>query len=224
MAFMVERFAYIMALAHITMGAESDDWVQHDAAKLFPIAKASRTTGCVHEMFQLIPQVSIVARRRSSEASYQTSLEYDSLQAILQSWRPTSTDEIENKCGHLYQQALLVYLASVLDCQEVNYAGYSEQVQASFDSFIPFLETISPDSPISRTLCWPLAIFGSCAQTQEHRSIITQKLDILSTLYPAHSLRETKVLLEKLWASPASRSPLDLETLMEKEKMTVLFF
>lgn len=106
MAFVIERFAYTMALAHITMGAESDSWVQRDAATLFPMASASVTTGCVYELFQLIPEVSIIARRQASEACNEgvlvpTLSDFKRLHTTIRSWQPTLADDIGNSCGKL---------------------------------------------------------------------------------------------------------------------------
>ncbi|KAF3798174.1 Transcriptional activator protein UGA3 [Colletotrichum gloeosporioides] len=66
-AFLKERCAYIMTLAHISMGQESDQWVQDDIPQLFPMSEAEPESqfmsGCVHQLFGLVPIVSVVARR-----------------------------------------------------------------------------------------------------------------------------------------------------------------
>lgn len=219
-----------MVLAHITMGSESDDWVLHDAATLFPMMRALASSGCVHELFQLIPRVSILARQLAMETqlgvvSDCVLSEYMALRAIVSSWQPDSDDEIHSLCGRLYQQALLVYLASSAQIQgEAAPAGYSEEVQDAFETFIPFLESVPPEASISTTLCWPLAIFGSCAQTDEHRAAIAHRLDVLSDVYSAPSVRDTKSLLEKLWCGPHMANPSCLERVMKEEDMAVLFF
>ncbi|KAH6974298.1 fungal-specific transcription factor domain-containing protein [Ilyonectria sp. MPI-CAGE-AT-0026] len=229
-AFLVERYAYTMTLAHITMGSESDEWVVDDSALLFPAIPTSPSSGCVHELFQLIPKVSIVARQwiaesQSGVVSDDTIIEHERLQFVVSSWLPGSDDEIHCLCGRLYQQALMVYLAASSASEMETYSGYSVQVQDAFGNFIPLLESIPPDSPISTTLCWPLAIFGSCARTMEHRRAISGRLDVLSNVYSAQSVRDTKKLLEKLWLEndPKLANPLSLERMMKEEGTTVLF-
>ncbi|KAH7140271.1 fungal-specific transcription factor domain-containing protein [Dactylonectria estremocensis] len=229
-AFVLERYAYTMTLAHITMGPESDGWVIDDLALVFPTIQNSPSSGCVHELFQQIPSVSIMARQwaaetRSGNVSDDTIIEYESLHFSISSWLPDSEDEIYRLCGLLYQQALLVYLAASSTSEMDAPLGYSTQVQEAFDHFIPLLESIPPDSSISTTLCWPLAIFGSCARTVEHRRVISQRLDVLSSVYSAQSVRDAKLLLEKLWQEeePHLASPLSLERIMKEQKMTVLF-
>lgn len=218
-----------MVLAHITMGAESDEWVVHDAATLFPMMQTSRSYGCVHELFQLIPTVTILARKMSEEtkrgsASDDLMTEYLMLRSAISSWQPDSDDEVHSLCGKLYQQALLVFLASFSEQGgESTEAGYPEEVQQAFDIFIPILDSVSPQASISTTLCWPLAIFGSCARTDEHRAVIANRLEILSDVYSAQSVRDTKVLLEKMWQRPTMTNPLCLEQIMREGNTAVLF-
>ncbi|KAH8892821.1 hypothetical protein GQ53DRAFT_745851 [Thozetella sp. PMI_491] len=239
-AFLIERYTYSMILAHVTMGPEADSWVLDDAAALFPLLQetavnSSAMLGCVHELFQLIPSVSILARRRQAELQSQstgaceTDAMFFGLYSTIQSWQPTSDDHVNNLCGRFYQQALLVYLASSLEGGMLEDGAdgscYSPPVQAAFDEFIPLLASIMPGASISTTLGWPLAIFGSCARTPEHRSIISDKLNMLSDAYSAKSVRETKTVLEKLWArdEPSMANPMSLEYIMKSENMTVLF-
>ncbi|KPM42695.1 hypothetical protein AK830_g3895 [Neonectria ditissima] len=230
-AFLVERYAYTMTLAHITMGSESDEWVVDDSALLFPAIQTSPSSGCVHELFQLIPRVSIISRRWAAErqaglVADDAIIEHETLRFVVSSWHPGSDDEIHGLCGRLYQQALLVYLAASSTLGTETQDGYSEDVQDAFDNFIPLLQSISPDSSISTTLCWPLAIFGSCARTAQHREAISQRLDVLSSVYSAQSVRDTKKLLEKLWQEddPRVANPSSLERMMKQERTTVLFF
>ncbi|RQM07481.1 hypothetical protein DH86_00002995, partial [Scytalidium sp. 3C] len=71
--FIIERYAYTAALANITLGAESDDWILDDMSLLLPIMKnglgnsSSNMSGHIHELFQLIPTVSKLARKREAE-------------------------------------------------------------------------------------------------------------------------------------------------------------
>ncbi|KAF5495274.1 hypothetical protein CGCS363_v009056 [Colletotrichum siamense] len=209
-AFLRERYAYIMTLAHISMGQESDLWVQEDIAQLFPTSKAEPEShfksGCVHELFGLVPMVSVVARRTRDELRRGTGLveatiECWRLRSIISSWQPRSDDEVYRLCGLLYQQTLLVYLESAL-------------------------ETVPVDSPISTSMCWPLAIFGSCARSVGHQNAISSRLEELSLTYATQSVRDTRRLLEMIWESknPDMASPLCFADFMKKEGKTVLFF
>lgn len=231
-AFLVERYTYTMTLAHISMGPESDEWVLKDAAMLFPMmqnespevpgADADSISGGVHELFQLIPMISVLARHWRAETHLgirlgHTITELSELRSAVASWQPSRDEGVRSLCGRLYQNALLVYIAACFDDE-------ADSVQKAFDAFTAFLASIPVDSPISTTMCWPLAVSGSCARTKAHRQVIAQKLDQLSTAYASQSVRDTKRLLERLWerGEVCMANPLGLEDMMKKERRTVL--
>lgn len=241
-SFLVERYTYTMILAHITMGSTSDEWVLDDTVLLFQLMRGALVespgslSGCVHELFEIIPRVSVFAKQCNAsssapQVSAERHAEYAELTRAAASWRPRAGDDIEAVCGKIYQQALLVYLASTWATETLggrNEAGmlYPAAVAEAFDQFIPLLESIPVRSSISTSLCWPLAIFGSCALTRYHQDIIRRRLDDLSQAYSAQNVKDTKTLLEKLWTSDGSlmRNPLSFEMLMREDKLTVLFF
>ena len=229
-----------MILAHTTLGAEVDDWVTEDSDMLFPLMRnTSSSFVCIHELFHLIPRVSILARQLATEKrlglpTWRTLNEHSNLREVISGWEATQNDdEIYQQCGKLYQQALLVYLASSLeDVSDSDGTGvsqqYSSQVQDAFDSFLAIIDTIPLDSSISTSLCWPLAIFGSCARSDAHREIIRHRLDSLSDVYSARGVSDARKLLEALWEkagcgkSNFKHNPLSLERVMRGSNTTVL--
>ncbi|CAM1504158.1 Fc.00g017490.m01.CDS01 [Cosmosporella sp. VM-42] len=237
-AFLIERYTYTITLAHISMGSESDEWVLDDAETLFPMMQVEPpnvpgaiSQGGVHELFQLIPKVAVLARQHRAEkergiAPIETTFKYLSLQHTISSWRPTGKDENHDHdlCGILYQQALVVYMAASFGDQGHESSGYCAPVQEAFDKFMPFLASIPLDAAIATTMCWPLAVFGTCARTLEHQQIIGDKLEALSIEYSSRSVRDTKLLLERIWDENNGweASPLSLEDIMKKEGTTVL--
>lgn len=238
-AFLAERFAYMMTLSHISMGPKSDQWVLDDTAKLFLLMQTyspdyhGAMSGCVHELFRLIPRVSILARRRRDEidsgtGSWDTMNEYLELHAVISNWEPKSTDQTHIACGTLYQQALLLYLVASHENYGQSLQNPDEHpllIQRAFETMASALESTPSDSVVSTTLCWPLAIFGSCARTEEHHEFVRKKLDILSSTYASQSVRDTKELLEMIWAEndPRTANPLSLELAMRRRKSMVLF-
>lgn len=232
---MIERYAYTIALAHITMGVESDKWVMDDCTSLFSISDAESngaSPSCIHSLFQLIPKVTILARKRTLEQRYghqpwETISEDIKLQNAITNWSPVSQVKINISCGHAYQQALLLFLGSTFDseCSSLTAQAYASSVEQTFDKCILFLGSIPTDSAITTMLCWPLAIFGSCARTELHRHIIRQRLESLSSAYASQSVRDTVKLLDILWSDRTSlpANPLSLEVAMKEYGITVLF-
>ncbi|RFU27346.1 hypothetical protein B7463_g9004, partial [Scytalidium lignicola] len=243
-AFLIERYAYTIVLANISMGEESDSWVLHDVAQLFPLMKSSYTgtlgsgtIGCVHELCRLIPTVSSLAMKRQKEESlgiesWETISTFLSLYTTIKKWESVCTDEFYTLCGKIYQHTLLVYLASSFERYEqqanndVFYGSeYSPLVGLAFSNFIPLLDSVPVDSPMSSTLCWPLVVFGSCAKLAEHRELVRARLLAMSSVIGMGNARETCSLLDILWSSGdySQANPLSIEPIMKKEKMTVMF-
>jgi hypothetical protein len=243
-AFLIERYAYTIVLANISMGEESDSWVLDDVAQLFPLMKSSYagtlgsgTVGCVHELCQLIPTVSSLAKKRQKEESlgiesWQTISAYLSLYTTIMKWESTCTDELYTLCGKIYQHTLLVYLASSFERYEQRSnndvycsSEYSPLVALAFSNFIPLLDSVLVDSPMSSTLCWPLVVFGSCAKLAEHRELIRARLLAMSSVIGMGNAGETCNLLDVLWSSGdySQANPLSIEPIMKKEKKTVMF-
>lgn len=239
--FLIERVSYMITLARVSMGRTTNQVILDDTAILFsaihstPAAEASVNSGCVHDLFLLIPRVSALAHRGFDEIlsggqyAPETVIEYKNLLSSVWSWNPNSGDEIYNSCGRVYQQALLAYLGSVLHiappCQSASTAEHSSPTQDAFNCMAELLDSMALDAPIATTLCWPLAIFGACARTQDHQSFIDEKLTMLTETYASQSVRDTRSLLQKLWnlTRPRQYSPLELEQLMREENITILF-
>ncbi len=224
--FLTERYLYTLILAHITMGPESDSWVLEDAELLLRGMESNSPQqpglvfGCVHELFQFIPSISILVRKRQAEdhagiCSAEIAAGYTKLYAKVSLWSSKSTDPMYTLCGILYQYALSIYLATAFQDDT--------KTKDLLHNFITFLQSIPIDSPLSTMLCWPLAIIGSCATLSTHREIIRQRLKLLSLTYAAQSVRDTCRLLEHIWINNEGASPLDFKQIMEQENMTVLF-
>jgi hypothetical protein len=120
----------------------------------------------------------------------------------------------------VYQQALLVYLKSSHQSSELS----AEGEKSSADFFIPLLQSLDVSSKIFTTLMWPLAVFGASTKSSEHKNIILQSLDSMSSAHAVNSIRETRRLLEVLWGPKGYKaSPLSIEAVMKDENMIVLF-
>ncbi|ETS86553.1 hypothetical protein PFICI_00381 [Pestalotiopsis fici W106-1] len=240
--FLVERVSYMITLAHVSLGSTHDQSILNDTAVLFssihsmPLIQGSSSSGCVHDLFWLIPQVSAIAHRASNEirsvAQFTPEIiaEYQSLLCSVSSWEPKSGDEIYNSCGRVYQQALLVYLASVFDAESLSHpaskSAYSSMIHKAFECIEGLLDLSTLNATrITTTLCWPLAIFGACARTRVHQTFIDTKLATIAEAYASQSVRDTRDLLQRLWSSnnPRTYSPLELEQLMQEDDVTILF-
>lgn len=235
-SFLIERVSYMITLAHVSMDTTFDQSILDDTTMLFsrirsmPLVKGNISSGCVHDLFWMIPRVSAVARRGSNEIrsaaqySSETITEYQSLLYSISSWKPRGIDEIYNSCGKVYQQALLAYIASVFE-HPASPVQYPSRVQDAFERMTELLDSAALDAPLATTLCWPLAVFGACAKSRAHRTFIDAKLVMLAKAFASQSIRDTRDLLLRLWSStiPRCYNPLELERLMRQDSITILF-
>ncbi|KMP07205.1 hypothetical protein CISG_06823 [Coccidioides immitis RMSCC 3703] len=180
--------------------------------------------GCSYELFDMIPQVSALARRkrqRIKENSKQSSssarskhqeepdtdeMAYRILRSRILFWRPPSDARQDFiTCGWIYQQAILCYL-------DVSFANPPITAQTPLPRFIHerferlkcLLDELPIDAPISHTLCWPLALFGSLARKADHRELILNRLQAMWELLRLGNINTTMNFLKRLWEDDGS--------------------
>ncbi|OBT81378.1 hypothetical protein VE02_10233 [Pseudogymnoascus sp. 03VT05] len=228
--FLIEYYSYVSVLSNITLGADSDSWIHEDASLFFPLIAArggsssGMMCGNIHELFQLIPQVSSVARKRIEEQNHHGTLSWEvqssylSLRQMILAWRSNSDDEEIIVCGKIYQLGLLLYLAVYFE-KGHNAAGEAKSnLDQAFESFAELLDALPVDSPSSTTLCWPLVIFGSCARHPPYRNLIRTRMKGMSDHLALTNIREALSLLEVIWESNDENllHPQGITQIMEK--------
>ncbi|KAK2751075.1 hypothetical protein FQN57_000150 [Myotisia sp. PD_48] len=175
--------------------------------------------GCAHELFDLIPQVSALARERRRKYSSEgdntqqavpspatlddngEDLAYYSLLAKILAWVPPESSPSDfATAGKIHQQALLCYLD--ISCANPPISAQSElpeSIQGRFYVLNNLLAELPLDAPISSTLCWPLALFGSVARDEYQRAIILGRLEAMWGFLHIGNIMSTMNLLKRLW-------------------------
>lgn len=236
-AFLVEVYAYAAITANISFGPSSDAWIMKDATLLLPMLPANKdqvltVSGCPPDLFELIPRVSILASKQLEQenlgySSWDIASEHLSLRGRIQRWTSKSTDPHVMACHRIYQQAVLVYLESAFSKDSLSELSddCSSPIQHAFDVFIESLDQLPVESPHATTLCWPLVVFGSCAKTSYHQSIIRQRLLNLHRVIGAKNLKETLRFLEDLWLEgDHSYKPSNISNLLKQHALELYFF
>lgn len=239
-AFIIEHFIYVAVLSDISLGVESYKWVLEDAMLLIPMISKSEHKatgmfcGAAHDLFQLIPQVTVFSRKlikeqdESTELSSETLSTYKSLRSSIITWRSTSSNEGFTISGKIYQQALLVYLEASMSRIEqsgpISTTAAASREEA-IDTATTLLESLPLDTDIATTLCWPIAIIGSCATLPRHQQTITQRLKLMHCMLGFGNLSTTQRLLRTIWADNSSgrAGPWSIEPLMRKEGEIIAF-
>lgn len=223
--------------------------------------------GCAHELFEMIPQVSAYGRKRRRDYMHGTKrghepdtpndeglidddwadeLTYYSLQAKILAWQPPEgAHEDFVTCGLIYQQALLCYLdISYITSPITAHSDMPDSIMQRFGVLDVLLAKLPLDAPISSTLCWPLALFGSVAREGPQRAMVLGRLEAMWQFLRIGNIMSTMNLLKRLWGDepkdsttstspiPAPRprrtakkvsDPSDMEGLMKKYALMISF-
>ncbi|EEP78063.1 predicted protein [Uncinocarpus reesii 1704] len=126
---------------------------------------------------------------------------YYDLRSQVLSWQPPSDardDFITG--GRIYQQAILCYLdASFASPPLTAQTDLPDFICERFETLKHLLDELPVDAPISHTLCWPLALFGSLARKAEQREFIIHRLQAMWEILHLGNIRTTMRFLERLW-------------------------
>lgn len=179
-------------------------------------------------LFELIPLVSILARKKLAEAESQiTDLEIpvilSSLNEKLIHWQspPVSKDmaewETEHEAtGEIYRQALWIFTNAAMCGSVVNSPKVMTKIQTHIDIAIPLFQSVAK-SPFNTLMLWLVIIIGSCMIKE------SQQRDFSHSLYSeeiidVQQVREAARLLKCLWEDQDDRcyGPFGLQLIMEK--------
>ena len=225
MVLLSERCAYTRTLAEISLDSPAEFSLIQD------LPAQSNTT---RELLKYIVQVELLARTKQQACSLEPALsnlesEYRAIHKAISSWKPLHEDPGLERYDKVYQEALLAYLSSIFEETNLDQSQddpYSAGVETSFTTFIQLLSPIPSDDMCTRALCWPLAIFGSCARTEKHQVFVRNTLSCLHKMYGSCSVKQTLDLLETMWMEHDrfSRNPLGLVDVMRTTGSIVLFW
>lgn len=224
--FLKEFYTYILRITEIS--SDSQSIVLQGSISLDPPDRDftwvsgksyGMLVGCSYELFDMIPQVSSLARRKRhkiKESRKQKSqsqknnasneldadeMAYRILKSRILSWQPPPDARKDFvTCGWIYQQAILCHLdASFANPPITAQAPLPEFIIERFENLKLLLGELPVDAPISHTLCWPLALFGSLARGAEHRELIFNRLQAMWELLRLGNVKTTMNFLRRLW-------------------------
>ena len=194
--------------------------------------------GCAYPLFLLVRRVADLVRRASFEREQLAGLTpttrcaLQKLHTQIDAWTPEQNALPEfAACGRIYQQATRIcVLISLADhASTIASAGKQHTCQgfesAEFDVFICRLNDLPADSPISQTLCWPLAVVGCCTTESEHRKVIKQRLVEMYRIFGIGNYLPTARWLEEVWQSqpPATGQTSNIDKLFRSRKLNNSF-
>lgn len=191
-SFLVEYYIYTATLSMISMGVEyipqvllSPQLLQ-EGQQLVKSGYIGNLCGCWLGILLFIPRVYDLGRHWSSQGPGKTQADLVTTFAILHSeisrWEPepnVSSDVAS--VGRIFKNAMLLYLLTILrspnrDDDSIHATGIQEAVQ---DAMF-YLEQLSPTKQVNTSLCWPIAVVGSCAMCTQQQASIRNRLKIMA--------------------------------------------
>ncbi|KAJ5279076.1 hypothetical protein N7478_004448 [Penicillium angulare] len=153
--------------------------------------------GCAYELFTYVPKVSELlwelASNQIASLEDRYTAQYHYLKAQIESWRPQSQEKDMVLCAELYQQSLLLLL-------DFHFSGHrSQSLDASFLNLKMILSRLSPSSPMSTTVTWPLFAFGMMAHHDRFKELIRSYLQSLVSIFGMGVMSTALAQLEQAW-------------------------
>lgn len=124
-----------------------------------------------------------------------------------------------------YQKAVILYHMTVLETGNQPLHGlHRDTIDATIADAMAHLELIPTTSRINTSLCWPLAVIGSCTNDALVQSSIRLRLQKMSETVSLGNIDKTLALLECLWCRPGPlRNPWTICEAMQEHDLWISF-
>ncbi|KAM4055854.1 fungal specific transcription factor [Hirsutella rhossiliensis] len=190
--------------------------------------------GCWLELLLLIPQVFQLGKTmlpcidsKPPPPSADDIITFGFLQSqILAFFPPPSASPYSQLAGLVFKQAALLYLWSILGPppQSSPCGAHADLVQGAVAEAVSILGQFPASARVNTSLCWPLAVIGCCTADPGVRDVLRARLETMIDSIGLGNMRETLVLLERIWRQPAeATSPWLLHMAMQEHRIWISF-
>lgn len=187
-----------------------DPILADEAVRLVSEGYVGDICGCWLEMLLLIPQISNL--QRDCDEDWQEGISaFLSLQRQILQWVPQGSPTSDGSLvGCIYKHALLLYLYTWSGSTQNNNTQHTTDMtkpryrdtlinQTTIDALAAVL-LLRGDARIGTSLCWPLAVIGSCLRDGGQQSTIRLRLTTMFETIRLGNILRTLQLLELIWA------------------------
>lgn len=234
--FLLEYYIYAAATSILSIDCRvgpqfllADDFDAH--AKTLGEDYLGSLCGCWLNLLLLTPRIFNLGRRllscndTSASVTPEDFMEFTALHGAIQAWtpNPVARDDIA-LAGRIYQQGMLAYLHTALNSLPSSSGGstHAKAVKDAVDRALELLAELPPTWRVNTSLCFPIAIIGSCVYTAEQREYLRTRLDFMFSVLGLGNIRKTAALLEKMWEL-RSPDPWDISRVMQQHQIWISF-
>lgn len=246
--FLVEYYSYTatLSLISIDINVSSQSLLNPElemyAHHLVRSQYAGSLCGCWLELLLVIPKVFELGRqwRLSDQAVESEELlasssanrinenlaVFASLHSRILRWSPRYTYAFDGiLAGRIFQQALLLYLYTSLQTSvQVIGPNYESLIEATLDETMSLLDQLPSTVRINTSLCWPIAVVGSCLKDDTRRQILRNRLNTMLNTIGLGNMQQTLQILEYVWKrDPADIGPWIICKVMQNHQIWISF-
>ncbi|KJZ75308.1 hypothetical protein HIM_05234 [Hirsutella minnesotensis 3608] len=238
--FLVEYYMHTAASSMISMDPHSN-WqsplspsIERMARSLVSRKYIGQLCGCWLELLLLIPQVFQLGRAmiplpdtKPMPPSADDVITFGFLQShILAFFPPPSASLYSQLAGLVFKQGVLLYLWSILGpAQQTSTSSvHKDLVQGAVTEAVSLLGQFPASARVNTSLCWPLAVIGCCTTDPAVQDILRGRLQTMVDTIGLGNMRETLILLERVWARPGGETgPWSLHKAMQEHQIWISF-
>lgn len=233
--FLVEYYVYTATLSMVSIDARISPQfflgqeLEAMAQDLVVAGYVGNLCGCWLDLILQIPNIFHLGRRIMTGAEMTTADDFvlfSRLQAHILQWTPSLMVSREVQlAGSIFQQAMLLYLYTSLNVLSRDSDGlFAAAMQAAVTKGLSCLTELSPLGQINTSLCWPIAVIGSCLTDPEQQTSLRQRLKVMFNVIGLGNIRQTLVLLDHMWKLPGSDTgPWNICQVMQENQIWISF-
>ncbi|KAL4965756.1 transcription factor domain-containing protein [Aspergillus stella-maris] len=209
--FLVEYFIYTATTSMVSMDAQFGQQtilspeLMLKGYQLVDSGYIGNLSGCWLKLLLFMPSILELARQWLSEDSSDPSadmvIQFSTLHMQISQWEPPHTVSSDTAlAGRIYQQATLLYLLTALGGPSQDPCSvHSLTMRSTLNTALQYLEQLDPSNQINTSLCWPIAVVGSCVTCPFQQASLHSRLDDMATAIGLGNMTRTREILDFMW-------------------------
>ncbi|RSL60529.1 hypothetical protein CEP53_005426 [Fusarium sp. AF-6] len=236
-AFVIEYYVYTAIISMISMDPSASmghlltPELEYEAHFLVESGYVGQLCGSWLSLLLLIPRMFDFGRRRvaaHTQPPFPTAddfLNFSNLRAEITSFTPSPLVESEvATCGYIFQQAVHLYLLTAFGVGDAGQVTQQLNMENALVTAFLYLEQLPASARINTSMCWALAVIGSCTVDEERRDVLRQRLNTMFVTIGLGNISSTLSLLEHIWTRPREeQSPWIICRIMYEHDMWISF-
>ncbi|EMT64871.1 Zinc finger protein 1 [Fusarium odoratissimum] len=236
-AFVTEYYIYTAIVSMISTDPSAGTGLllspdlEHKAQSLAESGYVGQLCGSWLSLLLLIPRIFDFGHRRVAASvdppfpAADDFLNFGSLQFEITSFVPSPSASSEvTICGYIFQQAVHLYLLTALGIGDERQLTQQLSLEHTLASAFSYLEQLPASARINTSMCWALAVIGSCTRDEERRELLRQRLQTMFLTIGLGNISSTLSLLEHIWMRPQrEQSPWIICQIMYEHEIWISF-